>query len=215
MTLRKAYDELMEKLEVTPEMRQRILDRIAREEPLSSPIKRVHFSIRQSYLAAAACLALLLAGGALLSLLRQPQITPGPQPSNVLTIPSIQEASSLAELSQLVGFEVQTDFTLPFAVEETGYCSYWGELAQVRFDGEDQSATYRQSIGEKDNSGDYNVYSDISEITVNGLTVTLNGQEGAYTLAVWTDGTYSYSLSLSSGVTQKAWQTILDLQRAD
>lgn len=211
--MRKAYDELMKKIEVTPEMRLRILERIAREELPSSPIKRVHFSIRRSYLAAAACLTILLAGGALLSLLRQPQVAPDPQPSNVLAIPSIQETSSLAKLSQLVGFEVQADFTLPFAVEETGYCSYWGELAQVRFDGEGRSATYRQSIGEKDNSGDYNVYSDISEITVNGLTVTLKGHGGTYTLAIWTDGAYSYSLSLSSGVTQKVWQTVLSSQR--
>lgn len=208
MTLRKAYDELMEKIEVTPEMRQRILNRIAQEE-LPPPVKHVRFPIRRSYLAAVACLALLLAGGTLLSLLRQPQVTPGPQPSNVLTIPNIQEVSSLAELSKLVGFEVQADFTLPFSMEETSYCSYWGELAQIRFSGEGQSATYRQSVGEENNSGDYNVYSDIGEITVNGLTVTLKGQEGTYTLAIWTDGTYSYSLSLSSGVTREIWQTIL------
>lgn len=211
--MRKAYDELMEKIKVTPEMRQRVLERITREE-LSSPVRPMRLPAWRGYLAAAACLALLLAGGAFLSLLRQPQITPGPQPSNVLAIPNIQEVSSLTELSQLVGFEVQADLTFPFAVEETVYCSYWGELAQVKFSGERQSATYRQSVGEKDNSGDYNAYSDIGGITVNGLTVTLKGHEGTYTLAIWTDGTYSYSLSLSAGITPEVWQTILGSQGA-
>lgn len=207
--MRKAYDELMEKIEVTPEMRQRVLNRIVQEMSPAS-VQQANLPVRRSYLAAAACLALLLAGGAILSLLQQPQVTPGPQPSNVLTVPNIQEASSLAELSQLVGFEVQADFALPFTVEDISYCSYWGALAQIKFAGENQSAVYRQSTGGEDNSGDFNIYSDINEIMISGLAATLKGQDGAYTLAIWTDGAYSYSLSLSSGVTQEVWYTILD-----
>ena len=32
MTLRRAYDEIMERIEVTPEMRERVLKRVAAED---------------------------------------------------------------------------------------------------------------------------------------------------------------------------------------
>lgn len=39
---------------------------------------------------------------------------------------------------------------------------------------------------------------------------TLKGQDQRYTLALWTDGTYTYSLRLSSGLSADAWQALLD-----
>ena len=42
MILGKAYDEIMEKIKVTPEMRQHVLERIAREDII--PSKAVRFS---------------------------------------------------------------------------------------------------------------------------------------------------------------------------
>ena len=50
----------MEKIKVTPEMRQHVLERIAREDII--PSKAVRFSALKKYLSVAACLVLLLAG---------------------------------------------------------------------------------------------------------------------------------------------------------
>ena len=71
-----------------------------------------------------------------------------------------------------------------------------------------QTATYRQSRGSKGNSGDYNLYPDTQ--TLPEQNATLKGQDGLYTLALWTDGTYAYSLRLSSGLSADAWQALLD-----
>lgn len=38
---------------------------------------------------------------------------------------------------------------------------------------------------------------------------TLKGPDGLYTLALWTDDTYTYSLHLSSGLSGDAWQALL------
>ena len=199
----RAYDEIMEKIEVTPEMRQRVLERIAREDTVSSKV--VRFPAWRRYVSAAACIALLLAGAVVLPrLLEQPEQKPP-----VLTVPNIVEAASIEELSELVGFEVTADFSLPFEAKEITCCSYWNEMAQIEYRNGEYSATYRQSQGTDDNSGDYNIYSDTVEITVNDRIVTLKGNDGAYVLAVWTDGTYAYSLSVSSGVSAKNWHTIL------
>ena len=203
MTLEKAYDEIMEKVKVTPEMRQRVLERIARENAVSFGVER--FPALRKYLPAAACLILLLAGTvALPRLLNRTE----PEPP-VLTAPNIVEAASIQELSGLVGFEVTADFSLPFEIEKTAYYSYWNEMAEIEYSGAGCSAVYRQSPGTDDNSGDYNIYSDTAEIVVNDLHVTLKGNGGLYVLATWTDGTYAYSLSISPGVSAEDWHTIL------
>lgn len=199
----RAYDEIMKKIEVTPEMRRRVLERIAREDTVSSKV--VRFLAWRKYLPVAACVVLLLVGASVLPRLLE---QPGPEPP-VLTVPNIEEAASIEELSKLVGFEVATDFSLPFEAKEIVYCSYWNEMAQIEYSGEGCAATYRQSLGTDDNSGDYNVYGDTVEITVNGRTVTLKGDSGAYVLAVWTDGTYAYSLSVSPGISVEDWYTVL------
>lgn len=201
----KAYDKIMEKIEVTPEMRQRVLERIAQEDMTVPPSRLVQFPVVKRYLPVAACLVLLLAGAIVLPRLLE---QPGSEPP-VLTVPNIVEAASLQELSGVVGFEVTTDFSLPFAIEKTTYRSYWNEMAEIEYIGEKYSATYRQSPGTDDNSGDYNTYSDMTEKVVNGLNVMLKGTGGAYVLAVWTDGVYSYSLSISPGVSVEDWCTIL------
>lgn len=199
----RSYDEIMDKIEVTPEMRQRVLERIAQEDTASTKV--VRFPAWRKYLPAAACFVLLLVGAAVLPHLLH-QTEPDPP---VLTVPDIVEAASIEELSELVGFKVLTDFSLPFETREIVYSSYWNEMAQIQYTGEAQTATYRQSRGTDDNSGDYNTYRDTVEIAVNDRTVTLKGTDGAYVLAVWTDGTYAYSLSVSSGISAEDWYMVL------
>lgn len=205
MTLGKAYDEIMDKIEVTEEMRRRVLARIAAEDIAPARPKVLRFPAWKKYLSAAACLILVIAGAAALPWLVQLL----PPEGDVQVVPQIEEAPSLAELSRLVGFEVEEGFALPFEPEETTYCSYWNELAQIQYSGAGQTATYRQSAGTEDNSGDYTAYGDVAELAAGGLTVTLKGSGGAYVLAVWTDGSFSYSLGLSQGVTAEEWLTLL------
>lgn len=203
MILARAYDEIMKKIEVTPEMRRRVLERIAREDTVSSKV--VRSSAWRKYLPVAACFVLLLVGAAVLPRLLE---RPEPEPP-VLTVPNIVEAGSLEELSELVGFEVTADFSLPFEIEKTAYRSYWNEMAEIEYSGAEHTATYRQSQGTEDNSGDYNIYSDTAEITVNDRSAVLKGTNGIYVLAVWTDGTCSYSMSVSPGASAADWCTIL------
>jgi len=122
----------------------------------------------------------------------------------------IAGCASAEELSKAVNFPVSDVEKLPFDAAETNYRSYWGELAEIDYVGADgQSAVYRKSLGNDDNSGDYNVYSSTDEITVNTLTVELRGSSEGYTLACWTDGIYAYSLSLSSEVDAVEWNAII------
>ena len=120
------------------------------------------------------------------------------------------EVASKEELSEAVGFPVKSAQSLPFFPQSIYYTSYWGEMAQIDYANGGSMACFRQSLGEEDNSGDWNEYPAKESFTVNGCAVTLKGEADSYTLAIWRDGTYSYSLSLSAGQPASVWAELIE-----
>ena len=98
---------------------------------------------------------------------------------------------------------------LPFEAKEKTYMTIGEELAEIIYTGEDNRLIYRMSVGEDDNSGDYTVYENITEIKVSGLTVTLKGKKGLVNLAIWSDGKYAYSLSVDEAVKDEEMTAII------
>lgn len=120
------------------------------------------------------------------------------------------EVTSKEELSEAVGFPVKSAQSLPFFPQSIYYTSYWGEMAQIDYENGGSTACFRQSLGEEDNSGDWNEYPVKESFTVNGCAVTLKGERDSYTLGIWSDGTYSYSLSLSAGQPASVWAELIE-----
>ena len=121
----------------------------------------------------------------------------------------ITEVTSSEELSEAVGFTV-ADIELPFVPEQRIYTAFGTELAQIQYQGEGQSAIFRKSVGTEDNSGDYNSYPETTEIAAGPVQGTLKGESGTYTLAVWTDGEFSYSLALTEGLPAENWEVLIN-----
>ena len=111
----------------------------------------------------------------------------------------LEEVTSAKELSDLVGFEMKDLETIPFAVQQVSYISISRKVAEIIYTGADQELTYRKSAGSEDNSGNYVVYGEETKRTVAGCEVTVKGDDGRCSLAVWTDGTYSYSIQVREG----------------
>lgn len=197
------YDEVMEKLEVTPEMRARILQNV--ETQMAEPCKKPNRLRR--FAALAACLAILLVGAAALPKLIS---SPAPEESETTIANGMVEVASKEELSEAVGFPVKSAQSLPFFPQSIYYTSYWGEMAQIDYANGGSTACFRQSLGEEVNSGDWSEYPAQKSLTVNGCAVTLKGEADSYTLAIWQDGTYSYSLSLSAGQPASVWESIVE-----
>lgn len=208
----------MDKIEVNDEMRGRILENVGKAD--ISPVNR-RFGVMKILLPLAACFAVVIAAAVILPNLGSggihtvsPAETTVTSPNettenDVLAIPDIREAASAAELSELVGFEVGDVECLPFSPEKTEYTSYWGEIAEIDYTVGEKSACFRKSAGSEDNSGDYNIYSEEKEITAGEISAILKGESGKYTLAVWSDRGYSYSLSLSDGISAAEWEDII------
>ena len=167
--------------------------------------KVMRFPYVRRIAAAAACLAMVLVGA-----LTLPGLFQSPEEPVVLSPgDGIVQVSSVEELAERVGFAVNEWNSLPFQVEETTYTAYWQELAQIVYSGGGQTAVYRKGTGSEDVSGDYNAYETETKIFVGDTLVTLKGNGGTYALAVWRDGDYACSISVSEGMSENSWEALL------
>lgn len=206
--MKKAYEEIMDQIEVTEEMKLRILNRIQTETVAAPPAKVTQFQKYRKFVPLAACFVLLVAGMWGATRISGPVSEP-PLPSGVQVVPDIVEAASAEELAGLVGFEVADVKSLPFEPSEILYTAYWGELAEIQYHSDHEEAVFRKSAGDEDNSWDSNLYDTTSELTVGDITVILKGNSGRYTLAIWSANGFSYSLSISSGAAVEEWTAMI------
>lgn len=197
------YDEAMKQLEVTEAMRQRILQNIQRTDLGTEPKRMVSLSWKR-YLSIAACLVVLLVGTwAVPNLLNRTEDPP------VLVTPGQAEYHSAEELSAVLGFALSDLESLPFSPTVSQYTAYAEQLAEIYYEADEKSVVYRKSVGETDNSGDYNNYAAVLELVIDGQTVTLKGDGETYSLAWWTDGGYAFSLNFSYGLRLQEWEHVL------
>lgn len=204
------YRELMEQVNLTPEARERILTNVQQADLSPQPEQKIvpfrpQKQTWRRWASLAACLVVVVAVLVAVPLLREQPDTAPP----VQVLPPFRQVDSLDALSEAVGFPVTEPSALPFDLVNTTYTAYDEGTAEITYTGpDDQTATYRQSLGTADNSGDDTLYEDTQVIPENNAT--LKGQDQRYTLALWTDGTYTYSLRLSSALSADAWQALLD-----
>lgn len=199
----KKYNEAMDRIRITKEMRERLLAGLCAADLSAAPAAPpVRLPLRR-YLAAAACLVLVLAGAF--------RLMPAPAPDDplTLTVPDVVAYDSAQALSAAAGFSVSDVPLLPFEPESCAYTLLWKELAEISYTGDGKTAAFRKSPGSGDNSGDYTAYSDKDTLSLGGLAVTLKGDDGLYSLALWQDAEYGYSLRLSSGISRESWVPIL------
>ncbi len=196
----KSYHEIMEKIEVTDEMRTRILNNVSKKVS-NTPNHLVIFPRLWKMASVAACVALLLVAGTMMKNAFYPS-SPSPDQEMVGGVYGMEECQSLTELSQKAGFNVKAipETSIPFKVKSTSYTWCWNEFAQIVYEGADNSLTYRKTRGTDDISGDYNQYEQIVDKVVNGIDITVKGNSDKYYLAIWKTGDFSYSISVDEGV---------------
>jgi hypothetical protein len=195
----------MNNIEVTTEIRDRILNNINQLDLNKISNKVVTFNKYKKYLSIAACFAILLVGSVAIHNTMNYMNDPVEQ-----TIPEIVEYSSLNELSEAIGFSVKEVQNVPFEVEKVQYIAYWKELGEIQYIGENNTLTIRVSAFNEDISGDYSVYSDTKNITISGHSVTIKGDDSKYSLAVWESDGISYSMNFDQSVPEQVMVTTIN-----
>lgn len=188
---------MVEKITVTPEMSERILKSLSeinfeKEQPnakKTTPISR--------FLSVAACFVVLVFGVTL-----SPQIFNSVIEPPVQIIPDITEYETLEELSAIVVYPLLVPSVLPKDMKETSYFYFWKSIAEITYSNESNVIVYRMAKGKDDISGDYNKYSSVKEYETGNGTITLQGNESGYNLAVWKNDNFSFSLSSVKPLTE-------------
>ena len=112
------------------------------------------------------------------------------------------EYDTLQEAEAVCGFEL----TLPETVSSAYYRVISGQMMEVivRNDADGMEVyRIRKASGAGDISGDYNSYSETDELTVEGRTVTVKGNNGSVSNAVWEDDGYAYAMQFAEGVSRE------------
>ena len=113
-------------------------------------------------------------------------------PSNYVDCGTLEEAIEMA------GIEI----SIPEVIKGYDDCTFRANktdgMIEVIFQNDDNEIRFRKGLGDEDISGDYNEYAQTE--TVDG--VTLKGADGQFSLALWTNGEYTYSISVGSALSQ-------------
>lgn len=217
MTLKK-YDEIMDKIEVTDEMRNRILTNIEQTNlELPNVVNIAHKQdalkrgrVRKRAVSLAAGFVVLLLAGALIypQLIHKDDQNPGEDVQQGAW--GLEEFDSASALSKKLSFDIKDIPSLVKNADQVSYVAYNDDMAEITYEQGKQSVCYRKSVGTEDNSGDWNEYAKQERVMVGELDCTLKGAEDdAYTLAVWNDGTYAYSINVTNAMSQNDFETLI------
>lgn len=123
------------------------------------------------------------------------------------------EYETLAEAARAAGVQL----TAPDSVNGSDrriFRAIENDLLEVIYcKGEEEIAHIRKAVGAGDISGDYNVYPQVDTVTVNGAEVTRKGDAGKVSLATWTAGEYTYSISVESGISAREMTRLISAVR--
>lgn len=109
--------------------------------------------------------------------------------SGAVQLPNpFQPCDTLEAAEEMAGFDV----TLPQSADRLEVIE--NEMIQALYGEDGTEMLIRKAPGSEDISGDYHEYSQIT--IVDG--VTLKGADGQFSLALWTDGGYTYSISVGN-----------------
>ncbi len=196
------YDEVMERVYVTEDMHQRIIKTIE-----NTDLNKKKRDFYKRIVPLAACLAVAAVG-----VLTVPKIIEKPADNDfVQGTNQMIEVGSAAELSDMLGFEINVPKYIPFESDSVTYISLWNEVGEIDFTSGEKSLVYRKGLAKDgDVSGDYNQYDTEKTVSLDNIDVTIKGNSGEYTLAVWTKGDYAYSVSISYGVSESEIMKVVE-----
>ena len=198
------YNEIMDKIEVTEDMRQRVLKNVEEECTNANNIVQFPSRNKKKYASlvgvAAVAAVCIIAGKGIIG--NTPTVPDNPEGDVMIQGPV--EAGSAQELSNNVGFEISDIKALADKADEIYYSSI-GDIAEIMYSTADNTISYRKAPGSDDISGDYNTYATIVEKEFDNINVTIKGNKDENNVdkffnATWTKDGYSYSLSFENGV---------------
>lgn len=106
---------------------------------------------------------------------------------------------TLEDAAAAAGFELTAPDTLDSYPQRTVQ-TMGKDMIQIFYENDEHSVLVRKAAGDSDISGDYNVYSQNGTMDVDGLTVSVRGNDGLIMVAIWSNGGYTYAVDSDAGM---------------
>lgn len=203
------YNRIITEIEVTEDMKERILDNIDKMDfdlANNKTIKKYKFNYKR-YMPIAAVFTILVIGVIMTQNSKNIPNEIGDDP--IVSSPLINEYSTLEEMNNDIGLEIKNIEKIPFEVIRETYTSYSYGMGEIGYEGKDNIVYLRKGLGNDDISGYYGESLDIEIYRIANIDITLKSSEGKYVLATWIGNGYSYSIYFTEGVTREEFLEIL------
>lgn len=200
MTLAEKYNETMNKIELSAEARQRILGNIQDMELNTRKHgKVVQLPQWKRWAALTACAAVVLF--AVITLNPHTTINPIEQPGGVQIVNPFVDYETLDDAAKAAGFDLDVPETVDGYSGEKSIQVVDNRMIQILYtDDNENSLLIRKEAGSADISGDYNDYDEINTIFVGEYSVTLKGNNGTVSTAIWVNDGYSYAVNADAPI---------------
>lgn len=106
---------------------------------------------------------------------------------------------SLEDAENALGFGI----SLPELEGEKHIRTMNEEMLEIIFIENEGKSTIRKAKGAEDISGNYESFSMEKNEELEGKSITIKGNDGKFSLALWQDGEFSYSIDLADGVSEE------------
>lgn len=113
------------------------------------------------------------------------------------------DCATLAEAEKIAGFSLALPKSLINDSVKVSYRAQKGTMIEVIISKEEEILRIRKAKGDGDISGDYNEYSQINTVYLNGKKITLKGNDGNINVAIWTNEGYSYGLLINNKINEE------------
>ena len=104
------------------------------------------------------------------------------------------DCNTLEEAIEMTGIEI----SIPEVIKGYDDCAFRANktdgMIEIIFQSDDDEIRFRKGLGDEDISGNYNDFSEKSDVNVDGSTVQMKGSDGKVNLATWSADGYSYSI---------------------
>lgn len=201
MILMMKYNQIMEKIHVTPEMLSRLQNGI---DACLNHQKRV----RRYKIAGivAACLVLAVSGT---TMIHRSGIAWGqgePKPP-IVAVGGVQEYASITQLAESLSFPLSVPAVLPDGYAFESAANQFGMAVVIYSDGEQQ---IKYCMGEGDDALIGNHHTDSGHQIDANHAVLYDDTNRGYTIAEWQDDTYSYCIISDIPLSEELWSEMIE-----
>lgn len=123
------------------------------------------------------------------------------------------EYATLEEAEAAAGVKVTVPSKLPEGYTQKVIYGVDNDMVEIIYSDGENDICFRQAKRTGDISGDYNEYSEVNTVTINGVEVTTKGNNSKVNVAIWTSGDYAFSIgtdTLGTGIEKDMMTEMID-----